>query len=414
MRRVVLFLLFSAWGAALGQQVSEESVVINVEVPVRVFNGSVFVDTLSAADFEVFEDGVPQKIEAVYLVKKRTVARREEEKAFKPVTARNFYLFFEISEFVPRLDEALRYFVFDVLVPGDNVVLVTPVKTYHMLGEAAAAKRKEDILSQLQGLLRRDTAAGTSEYRDVLLEMEKLARAMSQLISGATASSGQDSVNPVRMDLLATPENVGRTMGDLLQRYSDLLSQMETIRTVDQQRLLDFSNYLKKIEGQKYVFLFYQREFIPRIDPKILYQYIDLYQDRPDIQHRISDLFEFYRREFTFSPELIRRAFADSLISSHFLFITPPAEVMEGVRLQEQSNDVYAAFKEIARASGGFIEDSANPAFLMKNAVAAAENYYLLYYSPRTFLRDGKFKEIRVRVKNSDYRAVYRQGYFAR
>jgi hypothetical protein len=189
---------------------------------------------------------------------------------------------------------------------------------------------------------------------------------------------------------------------------------METIRTVDQQRLLDFSNYLKKIEGQKYVFLFYQREFIPRIDPKILYQYIDLYQDRPDIQHRISDLFEFYRREFTFSPELIRRAFADSLISSHFLFITPPAEVMEGVRLQEQSNDVYAAFKEIARASGGFIEDSANPAFLMKNAVAAAENYYLLYYSPRTFLRDGKFKEIRVRVKNSDYRAVYRQGYFAR
>jgi hypothetical protein len=400
--------------AAFSQQVSEESLVINIEVPVRVFKGSAFIDTLTVDDFEIFENGVPQKIEAVYLIKKRSVERREEEKAFKPETARNFYLFFEISDYVPKIDEALRYFVFDVLVPGDNIVLVTPMKTYRMLSEAIAAKRKEDILNQFKGILRRDTSTGSSEYRDIVQELTKLSSAMSQMLSGATALPIPDNPSPARMDSWTGAENDGRTIDDLLQRYSDLLARLENIRTVDQKRLLDFSNYLKNIEGQKYVFLFYQREFIPKIDPKILYEYIDLYQDRPDMQQKMTDLFEFYRREFTFDAELIKRAFADSLISSHFLFITPPPELIAGVRLEEQSDDVYATFKAIARASGGFIENSANPAYLMKNAVEASENYYLIYYSPQKFVKDGSFKEIKVKVKNHDYRVVYRLGYFAR
>jgi len=67
---------------------------VNIEVPVRVFKGDTFVEDLSIDDFEVFEDGVPQKIEAVYLIKKRNVERSEEKRRFRPETHRNFYLFF--------------------------------------------------------------------------------------------------------------------------------------------------------------------------------------------------------------------------------------------------------------------------------------------------------------------------------
>jgi len=49
----------------------------------------------------------------------------------------------------------------------------------------------------------------------------------------------------------------------------------------------------------------------------------------------------------------------------------------------------------------------------MKSAVEASENYYLLYYSPRPYVKDGKFREISVRVKNKDYRVVHRLGYYA-
>ena len=48
--------------------------------PVRVFEGDEFVDNLTIDDFEVLEDGILQRTEAVYLIKKRTVERREEKK----------------------------------------------------------------------------------------------------------------------------------------------------------------------------------------------------------------------------------------------------------------------------------------------------------------------------------------------
>lgn len=413
MKRIVFFLpLISFLLSGSTQQIREESLVINVEVPVRVFQGSNFAGTLTADDFELYEDGVLQKIEAMYLVKNRAIEKREEEKKFMPQTTRNFYLVFELTNYVPQIDEALRYFVYNVIVPSDNIVIVTPLKTYRVLAEAIAAKTKEDILRQFIGILRRDATVSATEYRDLVTQLENLSRAMSQQLAGNLSDTSTDAL--LRLDQFATSITDGRTIHELLQIYADVLAQLDNIRTLDQKKLLGFSDYLKKIEGQKYIFLFYEREFVPKIDPKILYQYIDLYQDRPELSHMVTGLFEFYKREFLFNPELIKQAFADASISSHFLFITSPAEVIAGVRLEEHSEDIYSVFREIARSNGGFLDSSASPADLMRNAVEAAENYYVLYYSPQKFIKDGKFKEITVRVKKPRHKVIHRLGYFSR
>jgi hypothetical protein len=51
--------------ALFSQQKSfiQESQVVNIEVPVQVFNKGKFVENLEIRDFEVFEDGIPQKVE---------------------------------------------------------------------------------------------------------------------------------------------------------------------------------------------------------------------------------------------------------------------------------------------------------------------------------------------------------------
>ena len=54
-----------------------------------------------------------------------------------------------------------------------------------------------------------------------------------------------------------------------------------------------------------------------------------------------------------------------------------------------------------------------NPDFLMRKAVEASENYYLLYYSPSEYKSDGKFREIKVRVKRQGHQVSHRAGYFA-
>ena len=81
--------------------------------------------------------------------------------------------------------------------------------------------------------------------------------------------------------------------------------------------------------------------------------------------------------------------------------------------MEEHSADIYNAFKQMAEASGGFIERSSNPAHSFQEALQASENYYLLYYSPKNYKQDEKFNEIEVQVKDKDYKIIHRRGYLA-
>jgi hypothetical protein len=182
---------------------------------------------------------------------------------------------------------------------------------------------------------------------------------------------------------------------------------------VDERKFLRVADYLKSREGAKHVFIFYQREYVPKIDPRVVDLYVSLNQDRMDIAQNILGLFELHKRDPGINLNRIKQAYADSSISAHFLFLTTPADNARGVKMEEQSEDVFRVFLEMARASGGSAQSSANADFLMRKASEASENYYLLYYSPKDYSPDGKFKNISVKVKTGNYSVSHRAGYIA-
>lgn len=401
---VLSFLVFS-------QEIQEESIVVNIEVPVRVFKGDTFVGDLSIDDFEVLEDGVPQKIEAVYLIKKRTVERSEEKKRFTPNTQRNFYLFFEITDYDPKLEQAVEFFIHNVLVQRDNLVIVTPMKTYRMKNDTFEIVPKEKVVEQLVGIIRKDALVGSSEYKSAIRDCASCARALQTAI--LPAPGGEQGEAEQVMDDSVGDEFRGLSIEEQVMMYSTLLTKLETLRRVNQDKLINFADSLKEKEGQKYIFLFYQKEFIPKIDPKILNQALSLFQDQPTIIQDLTAISNFHRRDIYFDVDAVKQAYADSSISIHFLFITKPPTNTYGVHFEEHSEDIFSAFNEMANATGGFTESSFNPDFLMRKAVDASENYYLLYYSPIEYNTDGKFREIKVRVKGGGHRVSHRAGYFA-
>ena len=81
--------------------------------------------------------------------------------------------------------------------------------------------------------------------------------------------------------------------------------------------------------------------------------------------------------------------------------------------MQDISSNMFDILGGIAKATGGITESSANVAAMFEKAADATENYYLLYYTPKNYIIDGKFKNIEVKVKNKNYRITHRQGYFA-
>ena len=392
----------------------KQTVVINVEVPVRVFKDGKFVDNISIDDFEIFEEGIPQKIEAVYLIKKKTVEKREEKKRFSPETKRNFILLFEVSEYFAKLGEAVNYFAHNVIMPGDNLIIITPVKAYMLKDNTFEIKTREEIANSLKGILRKDVMSGNSEYRNTLSDLTSLARSISKRVeSESLFPSDPEETEEGGIEQNWSDPHFGMDLDEQLIYYGSLLHKLEILRKINQMELSDFARFLKNQEGQKYVFLFYQREYLPQIEPRILNQYISLFQQRLDIVTTITGIFDFHKRDVSFDVDRMKQTYSDSSVSIHFMYLTTPPKIVSGVRMEDHSEDLFAPFKDMAEATGGLADSSSNPVSLFKNALDASENYYLLYYSPKNYTGDGKFKNIKVRVKNKDYKVTHRSGYFA-
>jgi VWFA-related protein len=412
MKKIIVIgcLLFLSIAFFPQEAFKEVSLVVNIEVPIRVYDEKTFVDSLTMDDFQVYEDGVRQKIEAVYLVKKRDIERKEEKKKHEPETARNFFLFFEISEYNSRMGDAIDFFVDNVLLPQDKLWVITPMKAHKMREKVFEFHTKEDIREEFKSLLKKETAVGSSEYNSVLRDMEEISRALVALINPRQAEGDDPTMFTRERDEFS---RVPPPIEELAMIYADCLSRLENLRKVDQLQLLDFAKFLKNMEGQKYVFLFYQREFIPRLDQQMMQAVQVAEQNNMAFMSANTTLQNLWTREITFDVDLIKRAYADASVAIHFLFFSKPAERKFGLSMDEESNDIYGAFREMAHATGGFVDSSSNPEYLFKQAVNAAESYYLLYYSPKKYVVDGKFKQIEVRIRGKKYRVVHRAGYIA-
>ena len=364
--------------------------VVNIEIPVRVFKGDAFVDHLTLQDFEVLENGVLQTIESVYLIKKTEIKREDGKKGATPEVSRQFVLFFEMSEYLPELDKTLDRFFSEVFLPGDSLIVITPRARYLMRPDALTIPRQK-LKDQLRAKLRRDILAGSSEYLGAIRDLE--------------AALSNDSTLEEKLDL-----------------YSTYLSKLETLRRVDEVSLLQFGEFLKSTPGQKYVYLFYQKELIPKFNPKLLMQTMSTNQGDTALTFKLMENFQFFTREVRFNVEAVKKAYADSSIVIHFLYVTktPAGDVAitsqnrSGLEMAEQSEDIFSAFKEIAGATGGISDSSANAASAFQRAVAASENYYLIYYKPKDYKADGRFRELKVNVKGGGYRVMHRAGYLAK
>jgi len=224
--------------ASVSRDIQHEAVAINIQVPVRVFDGETFIENLTKEDFEVRENGVVQVIEALYLIKKDRISREESDpgaaagQAIAPEISRYFLLMFELSDWLPRLNEALEYFFDQVLLPRDSLAVVTPAQTYHFKQEAWTRLPKEKIFQQLKEKLRQDIMTGNIQYKSALKGIE-------------------------RLFTFDVPQDLKQIM------YMDQVRFLQQLKVVDEKRMESLAEHLKGIPGQKHVFMFYQNEVLP-------------------------------------------------------------------------------------------------------------------------------------------------------
>jgi len=400
----LILVTFSALPA--GQQPGKV-IASPVEVRVRVSDGGRFVDGLSLKDFEVLESGIPYPIDALYVVHGQKIERKEETRPAQPSVARSYYLLFQAVDWDPRLAEAIDYLFSSVLLPGDTMTLVTPMKPYNLQKYALATKPKEALSKSMQEILRKDIQRGGGEYRDIV----KTLRRVSNAIDGNQKTIEDD------MESDTSSSDFG--LEQQLDFYRNAIKRLESIRLVDESKLVAFANSIKSRPGQKTVYFFYEREYRPEMSPLTMQLLLSEYQNNPTIEGNLMDLFQFYKREATFNADRVKKAFADADLSLNFIFMDKKSQRVFGGSMHEQSEDIFPGFRDLAQSTGGICEVSQNPAASFKLAAAATESYYLLCYAPENRTADGGFRPIQVKVKvkdpaGKDYAVSARLGYYAR
>jgi VWFA-related protein len=356
-----------------------ESTVINIEVPVRVLKKGIFVDGLTLQDFEVFENGVRQAIEAVYLIKDKKVLRKESSAGAAlppPQSVRHYILSLDLKEYLPKIGDALDFFFTEVLGPKDTLVVITPAKTYRFKPEALSRLPRPQIANQLKSKLKTDIQLGNSQYRTLMRDFYHLE---------------EEEYPP---DLAEVKENM----------LFELAKQMRDLTEVTESQVMGFADTLKSQEGEKHIFLVYQKDVLP---------------EHEFSADRQMELF----KPVDFDVAKIKWFFADASITIHCLYITKTPGFAQNsasllrsnpaARPQDLSSDIYASFKEMAAATGGITQSTTNPNFALRQAAEASSNYYLLYYRPLNYRADGRFQKIEIRVKGEGLKATHRLGYIA-
>lgn len=386
--------------AAFGMSVAQSTEV--VEIPVWVYDKGRFVDGLTLDDFEIYEDGVLQPRGSLYFVKEQAVLREEGRGPASPNLQRNFYLLYQTTDWDARLGEAVDHLFQSLLLPGDTMTLVTPMKPYNLAPDALAKKSKAALSREMQQILRKDIQRGGGDYRNAVRDLRRVVGAI-----------GGDKMN-LESDMES--DAVGSSFGLEMQlnRYKQGLGKLENMRLLEQRKLIEFAENLRNRPGRNFVFFIYQREFRPEISPAALAALMDMYQDTPNIRGDLQDLFQYYLHDTPLDAGLISKAFADASITFSFIFMNKESQYMFGANMREQSADIFPLFSGIARATGGRAYSSQNAAESFRSAAEASKGYYLLTYVPSRPAGERNFRSIEVKVKGRDYQLFCRAGYYER
>jgi VWFA-related protein len=372
------FIVLLGIGSQIPQPLQHDVTVINIEVPVRVFDGDRFVDNLTMNDFEVFENGVAQKVEAAYLIRKTTVLNNVTisngppipvpiPKPDESIKKRRFVLIFEMDDYLAQMGKAIDMFFTDVLTEDDTVQIVAPDSTWVIPKRPLTKDSRTAMAEDLKSRLRKSLMWSSARLKSLLMDLRMLSQA-----------------------------------DDPFAGLESILDQFIQSKVMNVGQYRKFAGYLKPLDGQKNAIIFYQKE-----------SYVI-----PTMFKTAFERASTWRDQYIHEDE-IKKIFSDAGTTVHFLFLTKTKSAIGDVEYRnpsdaatgEMSGDFYQAFRNLADATGGISEATANPIYGFKRALDASENFYLVYYKPANYKADGKYKDIEVKVKGGKYKVTHRAGY---
>jgi len=317
-----------------------------------------------------------------------------------PYGGKHYYFLFQMQEYDSKIEPLIDFFMNRIYRPEDSLHITTPADSYNLKRDIIESKTRSGIAADIIAVLKRDTQTGAGLMRDMIRDLRRL----------TTAIRGYDhGLVPIRdIDSESTSTSFAGNIPMLLTQYKDQLAKLDSLRLIKGDYFLEFARRLRRLAGEKVVFFFYQKEFLPEPGASVLSRL----EASDEVGGQVREVFQYYHRDFYSNLQVLKQVYSDSSLIFNLIFFNVQPKSSPGIVMKEQSEDVFSILSQLAEATGGIVDTTPNPDMAFKNTVGRLNSHYLLYYQPTNYKEDGSFHAITIKTKKGD-RVVHRQGYYA-
>ncbi|UCH97155.1 MAG: hypothetical protein JSV88_09980 [Candidatus Aminicenantes bacterium] len=362
----------------------ENTEVVNISLVLRALKQGQPVAGLQQKDFTLYEKGKPRPL-TNFQEFRRKVGRHVEDKTTPAPAAKNrfFFLYFRVSEPDPKIPETLDYFFSQVYRDGDYALLIVGNRVFPITRR-----------SQVEPALASFNTSLAHWVEKTSLARQKLAASLEQLVRQFLEEDRID-VDTLRK------QNVNLLISNFKNVWLEY-KQHYIFQPDDKLNLV--ADSLKKINIEKWGFVFYQQDSFPSLN------LMTILGPGVNSPGRIARL----RRQLEqFAPRLsntrqslqtinyFQQALIEANVTLHLLLSNPPSPgKLDTMYLDHKAayTDWQRAFRNISQATGGSIIEDNNVQKSLAQALEREDVFYRLTYAPATVGEEHRNIQIRTKL----------------
>jgi hypothetical protein len=380
------------------ETIKEDVLVVNVEVPVRVFLDGKPVDNLAKDDFLLYEGKKRQQING-FFIKKRKIrnpsAWPNTEKDRNPMLMpRYFVLNFRISDYNRELQEGLGYMFEKILRDNDRLLVIANEQQLFFPN----LMQKDKVYAEIGGVLSEQAQLARAR---LFSAMQKIKNQMSMYYNVFSSPNG--GVIKAAYDMI-------KMQGEIRQEYYNLYI------SPDLPKYIHLAKHLEKIKLEKWVINFYQPELFPLLKEdggigRQVRSFIDRYNmgglpHERRVMDKINTTLDLEMNEASvLMVKDIGKLFYRVDAAFHSIVIpTSLNSNSDDYEYKTTPTSIENTLRQITTETGGALVTSTHLPESLKIIEEMESVCYVLTYAP---FEPGKKEEIRIKTKNDNYKVVY-------
>jgi hypothetical protein len=268
----------------------------------------------------------------------------------------NYFLIFQLTEYNAKLSDAVDYFFEKILNPGDQLLILSPLKPYNYSQKTLQTQPKEKLIEMTKKILKRDIASNAAYHQQILNAMTQIVISIAEELG--TSPTGSSASGGSRLE--------SQTKAYLVN-YRQLLENLHNLRKLNEDLFLKLAELFKKTTGKNRLYIFYQKEL--RIIPNR--ETMDVLLENRDLKFDANEVFiQDSTKEFI-NVERVSHVLKESLVTLSFFYLNKQEKRRRDLEYKEFSTDIYNVFSKLARATGGIVISTSKPEAALKKAAEA-------------------------------------------